>query len=62
MVNGAPGSAWASLRSIDDGAVVLGSAADDERMPLTPAHLFDLASLTKTFTTVAVLPLTFSDS
>jgi CubicO group peptidase (beta-lactamase class C family) len=57
VVNGAPGSAWASLRSIDDGAVVLGSAADDERMPLTPAHLFDLASLTKTFTTVAVLRL-----
>lgn len=57
MVNGAPGSAWASLRSIDEGAVVLGTAANDERMPLTPAHLFDLASLTKTFTTVAALRL-----
>lgn len=57
MVNGAPGSAWASLRSIDEGAVVLGAATDDERMPLTPAHLFDLASLTKIFTTVAALRL-----
>ncbi|MFF7293771.1 serine hydrolase domain-containing protein [Microbacterium sp. NPDC008134] len=57
MVNGAPGSAWASLRSIDDGPVLRGTAADDERMPVTPAHLFDLASLTKTFTTVAALRL-----
>jgi CubicO group peptidase (beta-lactamase class C family) len=59
VVNGAPGSAWASLREVDGAAerLVLGSASDDERMPLTDAHLFDLASLTKTFTTVAALRL-----
>lgn len=59
MVNGAPGSAWASLRSVGgvEHRFVLGTAANDERMPLTPAHLFDLASLTKTFTTVVALRL-----
>ncbi|MFK0402892.1 serine hydrolase domain-containing protein [Microbacterium sp. NPDC090225] len=58
-MNGAPGSAWASLRSIDgvEERLVLGTASDEERMPVTPAHLFDLASLTKTFTTVAALRL-----
>ncbi|MFJ4254235.1 serine hydrolase domain-containing protein [Microbacterium sp. NPDC090003] len=58
-MNGAPGSAWASLRSVAgiQERLVLGSASGDERMPLTPEHLFDLASLTKTFTTVAALRL-----
>lgn len=59
MVNGAPGSAWASLRSVGgvEERLVLGTASNDERMPLTAEHLFDLASLTKVFTTVAALRL-----
>lgn len=61
MVNGAPGSAWASLRSIPgadaDELVVRGTPADDDATPLTADHLFDLASLTKIFTTVAALRL-----
>lgn len=59
MVNGAPGSAWASLRSNPgsegDELTLLGTAADDDPTPLRPEHLFDLASLTKIFTTVAAL-------
>lgn len=60
MVNGAPGSAWASLRSIrssDDEVLILGTPADDDPTSLTAGHLFDLASLTKIFTTVAALRL-----
>ncbi|WP_259461045.1 MULTISPECIES: serine hydrolase [unclassified Microbacterium] len=60
-MNGAPGSAWASLVS-DPGTdaeevVVLGAPANDDPAPLTADHLFDLASLTKIFTTVAALRL-----
>lgn len=61
MVNGAPGSAWASLRSTqraDAGELtLLGTPAADDPTPLNAAHLFDLASLTKIFTTVAALRL-----
>ncbi|PRB18480.1 serine hydrolase [Microbacterium sp. MYb62] len=61
MVNGAPGSAWASLRSSDRGAdeelTLLGTPAHDDPTPLRADHLFDLASLTKIFTTVAALRL-----
>jgi CubicO group peptidase (beta-lactamase class C family) len=61
MVNGAPGSAWASLRSVPgtdaEEIVLLGSPAHDDPTPLTGEHVFDLASLTKVFTTVAALRL-----
>ena len=61
MVNGAPGSAWASVRSIHgsdaEALEVVGTPADDDDTPLTTAHLFDLASLTKVFTAVAALRL-----
>lgn len=61
MVNGAPGSAWASVRSIPgagtDEQTLLGTPADDDLTPLRAEHLFDLASLTKVFTTVAALRL-----
>lgn len=61
MVNGAPGSAWASLRSTHRGVAeeltLLGTPADDDPEPLGADHLFDLASLTKIFTTVAALRL-----
>lgn len=61
MVNGAPGSAWASLRSIRrsdaEELEVFGTPADDDDTPLTHEHLFDLASLTKIFTTVVALRL-----
>lgn len=61
MVNGAPGSAWASLvsrpgRDTED-VVLHGTPAHDDPAPLTADHLFDLASLTKIFTTVAALRL-----
>lgn len=61
MVSGAPGSAWASLRSRRDGdaeeLMLLGTPADDDPEPLGAEHLFDLASVTKVFTTVAALRL-----
>ncbi len=60
MVNGAPGSAWASVRAVAGGAEelqLLGSPAHDDPAPLTAAHLFDLASLTKVFTAIAALRL-----
>ncbi|WP_101848045.1 serine hydrolase domain-containing protein [Zhihengliuella sp. ISTPL4] len=60
MVNGAPGSAWASVRAVAGGAEelqLLGSPAHDDPAPLTAAHLFDLASLTKVFTAVSALRL-----
>lgn len=61
MVNGAPGSAWASLRSIPgsdaEELTILGAPAHDDPAPLSAEHLFDLASLTKTFTTVAAVRL-----
>lgn len=61
MVNGAPGSAWASLRSIRgtdaDELTILGTPARDDPAPLSVEHVFDLASLTKIFTTVAALRL-----
>ncbi|MCT1397134.1 beta-lactamase family protein [Microbacterium sp. p3-SID338] len=60
MVNGAPGSAWASVRAVAGGAEelqLLGSPAHGDPAPLTAAHLFDLASLTKVFTTIAALRL-----
>jgi len=67
VVNGAPGSAWASLlvradagenARADAGELRLfGTPASDDPTPLTTAHLFDLASLTKIFTTVAALRL-----
>ncbi len=86
MVNGAPGSAWASLVERAGGAAapagaradggadapagaradggadaadlqVFGTPADDDPTPLADDHLFDLASLTKIFTTVAALRL-----
>lgn len=61
MVNGAPGSAWASLRRLPgtdaDELTLLGTPADDDPTPLHPEHLFDLASLTKIFTTVVALRL-----
>lgn len=61
MVNGAPGSAWASLRTTQSLSAaqitVLGSPGDHDPTPLTAKHLFDLASLTKVFTTVAALRL-----
>lgn len=61
MVNGAPGSAWASLVSIPgtdaEDVVLHGTPTHDDPEPLTADHLFDLASLTKVFTTVAALRL-----
>lgn len=60
MVNGAPGSAWASLRVVPGGEEelqLLGTPAHDDPSPLTARHLFDLASLTKVFTAVAALRL-----
>ncbi|GAA1534282.1 CubicO group peptidase (beta-lactamase class C family) [Microbacterium ginsengiterrae] len=61
MVNGAPGSAWASIRVVSTDAAeerqVVGTPASDDATPLEPRHVFDLASLTKVFTTVAVLRL-----
>ena len=60
MVNGAPGSAWASLRSTPGGEgelQLIGSPAHDDPTPLSDRHLFDLASLTKVFTAVAALRL-----
>lgn len=61
MVNGAPGSAWASLRSTPgqdaDELLLLGTPAHDDPTSLTERHLFDLASLTKVFTAVAALRL-----
>lgn len=61
MVNGAPGSAWASLCSTPgrgaDELRLLGTPAHDDPTPLTARHLFDLASLTKVFTAVAALRL-----
>lgn len=60
MVNGAPGSAWASVRAVpgrDEELWLLGSPAHDDPTPLDAAHLFDLASLTKVFTAVAALRL-----
>ncbi len=61
MVNGAPGSAWASLRDVPGGEeelqLLLGTPAHDDPSPLTARHLFDLASLTKVFTAVAALRL-----
>lgn len=59
MVNGAPGSAWASLRRTRAAAAeereLRGTPAADDPAPLEADHLFDLASLTKIFTTVAAL-------
>ena len=59
MVNAAPGSAWASLTSTGgiEEVVVTGTPAHDDPTPLTDRHLFDLASLTKIFTTVTALRL-----
>lgn len=59
MVNGAPGSAWASLTSTEghEEVRVAGTHAHDEPAPLRDDALFDLASLTKVFTTVAALRL-----
>ena len=61
MVNGAPGSAWASLRSTRrtgaEELLLIGTPAHDDPTPLRAEHLFDLASLTKIFTTVAALRL-----
>lgn len=61
MVNGAPGSAWASLLSIPgadaDELTLSGAPAFDDPTPLDSAHLFDLASLTKIYTAVAALRL-----
>lgn len=59
MVNGAPGSAWASLVSAAgiEEVVVVGTPAHDDTTPLTDEHLFDLASLTKVVTTVTALRL-----
>lgn len=59
MVNGAPGSAWASLTSAGgiEEVVVAGVPAHDDPTRLTDEHLFDLASLTKIFTTVTALRL-----
>ena len=61
MVNGAPGSAWASVRIVVEGAeeerVLAGTPSLSDRTPLRADHLFDLASLTKVFTTVAALRL-----
>ncbi|MEJ1922067.1 serine hydrolase domain-containing protein [Microbacterium sp. KHB019] len=59
MVNGAPGSAWASVRVVRAGAeeqrMLAGAPSAHDAGPLRPDHLFDLASLTKVFTTVAAL-------
>lgn len=61
MVNGAPGSAWSSLRVTATGQaeerMLRGTPAFGDETPLRPEHLFDLASLTKIFTTVAALRL-----
>lgn len=61
MVNGAPGSAWASLRCDHNGQTVerllIGTPSNDDATPLDADHLFDLASLTKVLTTVAALQL-----
>lgn len=61
MVNGAPGSAWSSLRGGVGGQaeerMLRGTPALDDDTPLRADHLFDLASLTKVFTTVAALRL-----
>lgn len=59
MVNGAPGSAWASIREGRgrQELLLLGTPAHDDSTPLARDHLFDLASLTKVFTTVAALRL-----
>lgn len=60
MVNGAPGSAWASLLGgpgMPDEVALLGTPASDDDTALTPEHVFDLASLTKVFTTVAAMRL-----
>lgn len=61
MVNGAPGSAWASVRVNAAGAnedrMLVGTPGADDPTPLRADHLFDLASLTKAFTTVAALRL-----
>ncbi|MFK3677445.1 serine hydrolase domain-containing protein [Microbacterium sp. NPDC090218] len=60
-MNGAPGSAWAALRTARRGEAeeltLHGRPADDDSTPLREDHLFDLASLTKIFTTVAALRL-----
>lgn len=60
MVNGAPGSAWASILALPDRAeerLLRGTLAHDDPAPLERGHLFDLASVTKVFTAVAVLRL-----
>lgn len=59
MVNGAPGSAWASVIGGDreQERQLLGTPAEHDDSPLTEAHLFDLASLTKLFTAVSALSL-----
>lgn len=59
MVNGAPGSAWAALRSSSgvDTLELLGTLSGDDPAPVTEASLFDLASVTKVFTTVTALRL-----
>lgn len=61
MVNGAPGSAWASIRLIADNEgeerMLRGTPSSDDDTPLRADHLFDLASLTKIYITVAALRL-----
>lgn len=61
MVNGAPGSAWASLLSVAGADVeevtLSGTPAFGDPAPIDSAHLFDLASLTKIYTAVAALRL-----
>ncbi|WP_229718078.1 serine hydrolase domain-containing protein [Microbacterium aerolatum] len=60
-MNGAPGSAWASLRVAAGGAdeerMLAGTPSAQDDTPLRADHLFDLASLTKVFTTVVALRL-----
>ncbi|QEA27918.1 beta-lactamase family protein [Microbacterium sp. CBA3102] len=59
MVNGAPGSAWAALRSMAgvDTLELLGTLSADDPTPVSEESLFDLASVTKVFTAVAALRL-----
>lgn len=59
MVNGAPGSAWSSIRAVGgrEELLIAGTPADDDPTRLRADHLFDLASLTKVVTTICALRL-----